>query len=176
MLRKMKVLLLKDVRNVGRMGDIAQVKAGFARNYLLPFGHADILTPRAYRVQLSLQQERAKLAAKDKTEAEKLAIVLKDVTLKTVVKVDIAGHMYGSVSSQDVSKMLMEQGYQIERRDVLLPHAIKRLGVQKVEVRLKEGVMAFVQVEVMPDRIIQAPLKEKEPKEEAPTEEAAPQE
>lgn len=160
MQRKTKVLLLKDVRNVGRMGDIALVKAGFARNYLLPFGQAEILTPRAYRIQTRLQEERAKVAAKDKSESEKLAIELKDVELKTVVKVDVAGHMYGSVTAQDVAKMLVDKGYALERRDVILPHAIKKLGVQKVELKLKEGVTAFVQVEVLPDRKIEQPAKE----------------
>lgn len=176
MTRKTKVLLLKDVRNIGRMGDIALVKAGFARNFLLPFGHADMLTPKAYRVQIKLQEERLKQSAKDKAEAEKLSIAFKDVELKTVVKVDIAGHMYGSVSAQDVAKMLVEKGYQIERRDVVLPHPIKRLGTQKVELRLKEGVVAFVQLEVLPDRPILAAPKEKVQKEEEPVEENAPQE
>ena len=160
MQKKTKVLLLKDVRNIGRMGEIASVRAGFARNYLLPFGHADIVTPKAYRVQIRLQEEGSKQSLKDKIDAEKLAVEFKDVVLKTVVKVDVAGHMYGSVNAQDVAKMLNEQGYQIERRDVVLPHAIKKLGLQKVELRLKEGVSAFIQVEVQPDRVIQAAPKE----------------
>ena len=176
MTRKTKVLLLKDVRNIGRMGDIALVKAGFARNFLLPFGHADMLTPKAYRIQIKLQEERSKQSAKDKAEAEQLAIAFKDVLLKTVVKVDIAGSMYGSVTAQDVAKMLVVQGYQIERRDVVLPHAIKRLGVQKVELKLKEGVTAFVQLEVLPDRPIAVAPKEKEPKEEPAAEENTSQE
>ena len=174
MQKKTKVLLLKDVRNVGRMGEIASVRAGFARNFLLPFGHADIVSAKAYRIQVKLQEERAKVAASDKVEAEKLAVELKDVVLKTVTKVDIAGHMYGSVSSQDVAKMLVEHGYQIERRDVMLPHAIKKLGVHKVEVRLKEGVIALVQVEVLPDRVIHVAAKEQ--KQEVQAEEVSQEE
>lgn len=160
MSRKTQVLLLEDVRNVGRKGEIATVKAGHAWNFLLPTKKAEVLTKRAYRIQIRLKEERAKQAAEDKKEAEKLSLKLREEVLKKIVKVDVAGNMYGSVTAHDIAELLSNKGYEIEKRDVILPHAVKKLGTHKVEIKLKEGVLASVELEVAPDRVIKKPAKE----------------
>ncbi len=145
-----KLLLIQDVDDLGRSGDIVSVKPGYARNYLLPQGFAYIADKRTLRIQARLQQERAIQAAEDRKQAEAQAGQLEGVSLTAVVKVDHEGHMYGSVSAQDVMKLLAEQAkIEVDKRAVQLKHPIKQLGIHKVSLRLKEGVEAVVTLKVM---------------------------
>src|SRR5689334_17894347 len=96
-----KLLLMKDVEELGRSGDVVSVKPGYARNYLLPQGFAVLADKKALKMQARLQEERRKKAVEDKKEAEELAQAIDGVTLTTIVKVDHEGHMYGSVSAHD---------------------------------------------------------------------------
>lgn len=145
-----KLLLIEDVEDLGRSGDIVSVKPGYARNFLVPRGFAYVADKRTLRMQERLQQQRAVKAADDKKQAEAQALELEGVTLTAIVKVDPEGHMYGSVSAHDVQKLLAEQGrVEIDKRSVQLKQAIKQLGVYKVALRLKEGVEGIVTVKVM---------------------------
>jgi large subunit ribosomal protein L9 len=144
-----KLLLIQDVEDLGRSGDVVSVKPGYARNYLLPLKMAYIADKRTLRIQERLKQERSVRAAEDRKQAETLASQLVDVTLTAIVKVDPEGHMYGSVSAYDVAKLLAEQAkIEVEKRSVNLKHAIKELGIYKVPLRLKEGVESIVVVKV----------------------------
>lgn len=147
------LLLLKDVPNLGRTGDlVTSVKPGFRRNYLLPQGFAEVATKRALRKQAALQEMRQKQAISDTKESNEIAARMKEITLAAVVKVDHEGHMYGSVSSQDIIAMLKEQGgIDIERRCVRLAHPIKQLGIHTVEFVLKEGIKAQVVLKITPE-------------------------
>ena len=144
-----KLLLVQDVEDLGRSGDIVNVKPGYARNYLIPHGFGLVADKRTLRIQARLQAERAVRAAEDRKEAEAQAAQLQDVNLTAIVKVDPEGHMYGSVSAHDVVKLLAEQArIEIEKKAVQLKHALKQLGVHRVALRLKEGVEAIVVVRV----------------------------
>ncbi len=154
------VLLLKDV-NDERAGEIARVRAGFARNYLYPKGLAVKATNHAIRLQEKLREERAKQAVIDKKDAEKTAGLLKDKIYETLVKVDPAGHMYGSVSAADVAEMITaESGVQIARKQVQLAHPLKTTGVHEVTILFKEGVTATVSVKVVPEGVVEAEVDE----------------
>lgn len=145
-----KLLLIEDVEDLGRSGDVVTVKPGFARNYLIPRGFAYVADKRTLRMQARLQEQRAIKAAEDRKEAEKQAAELSDIVLTTVVKVDPEGHMYGSVSAHDIVKLLADdRRLEIEKRAVLLKQPIKQLGVYNVPLRLKEGVEAIISVKVM---------------------------
>lgn len=145
-----KLLLIEDVEDLGRSGDIVSVKPGFARNFLLPRGFAVVADKGALRMQARLQEEREKQAAQDKAEAEKAAEQIAGVTLSTIVKVDQDGHMYGSVSAHDVADLMQSQAnITVEKRAIVLKHPIKALGVHKINVKLKEGVVATVTLKVM---------------------------
>lgn len=145
-----KLLLIEDVEDLGRSGDIVSVKPGFARNFLLPRGFAVVADKGALRMQARLQEEREKQAALDKAEAEKAAEQIAVVTLSTIVKVDQDGHMYGSVSAHDVADLMQSQAnITVEKRSIVLKHPIKVLGVHKINVKLKEGVVATVTLKVM---------------------------
>lgn len=135
------LLLIEDVEDLGRSGDVVKVKSGFARNYLLPKGLGVMADKNALRMQARLQEERLKKAAEDRAEAETLAKSIEGATLTAIVKVDAEGHMYGSVSLLDIVNLMEDQKkVVIEKKNVLLKHPIKVTGVHQIQLRLQEGV------------------------------------
>ncbi len=159
------LLLLDDVENVGRSGDVVSVRPGFARNFLLPQKKAVVADKFTLRLQEKLKEERAKRAEVDKRESLALAERIAPMELSLVVKVDPDGHMYGSVAATDVVKLFENEGITLERKNVLLPQAIKEIGTHKVQLKLKEGVPATVTLKIISDKPI---IKKEQP--------AAPQE
>lgn len=159
-----KLLLIEDVENLGRSGDIVSVKPGFARNFLLPSGAAIVATAHAIRKQAKLKEEREKQAEIDKKESEDIAAKLAGITLMQVVKVDPKGNPYGSVSAADVSDLLLEQHkLEVEKRMVMLKHPIKTLGVHNISIKLKEGVSTSIVLKVRPENYVEeapAPAEE----------------
>src|SRR5689334_18731387 len=95
------LLLLDDVDELGRSGDVVAVKPGYARNFLLPKKKGVMANKHTLRMQAKLKEERAKQAEIDRREAEELAARMTGIELNIVVKVDPEGHMYGSVSALD---------------------------------------------------------------------------
>lgn len=153
---KTKLLLLEDVTNLGKKGELATAKPGFVRNFLLPQKKAVIADKRTIRMQEQLKQEREVQAAEDKKDAEALAARLKDKTLTITVKNDPQGHLYGSVASVDIVKIMSEQeGVTIERKNVILPKPIKMVGIHDIELRLKENVPATFKLRVEGETKIQ---------------------
>lgn len=145
-----KLLLLNDVEDLGRSGDVVSVKPGYARNFLLPQQYAVLAHKGALRMQEKLREARLKQAADDKQEAEKQAEHLNQLVLSITVKVDHEGHMYGSVTAGDVIKLLHEQhNITVEKRSIQLKHPIKTTGVHDIPVKLNEGVMATVKLKVI---------------------------
>ncbi len=148
---KNQVLLIEDVDSLGRSGDIVTVKPGYARNFLLPQKKAVVAQKHLVRLQERLREERSKKAAEDKKTSESLAKQLEGKTLKTQVKIDSEGHMYGSVAVTDVIKLMSEQlSINIEKRHVIMPRPFKKLGEYEVELKLNEGVPAKVKIEITP--------------------------
>ena len=145
-----KILLLEDVDAVGRKGDIASVKAGYAYNFLIPKGFALIADIQALKKQARLQEERQKKAILDKKESEEIAERLNGIALTAEVKVDHEGHMYGSVSLVDILELLkLQTGIDLEKRSILLKHSIKEMGVYDISIKLKEGITATIHVNVV---------------------------
>lgn len=150
------LLLLEDVDNLARKGEIVKVKPGYARNYLLPKKKAVVADKRAIRLQARLLEERSKQAIHDRKDAEALSHQLSGKTFEIVVKVDSDGHMYGSVTSLDISKLLQELGYAVDRREVKLLHPIKAVGVYEITLGLKEQIQAKFSLDVQSDNPILA--------------------
>ena len=143
------VLLREDIDNLGARGEIVRVKAGYARNYLLPRNLAVEATANNMR---QIQGERAALAkreAKDRSSAELQAEQLRTLRLKFERKVGEAGVLYGSVTSMDIAHALKEQGYEIDRRRIVLREPIKRFGNYEVPVRLHRDVTIELPVSVL---------------------------
>jgi large subunit ribosomal protein L9 len=143
------VLLREDIDNLGARGEIVRVKAGYARNYLLPRNLAVEATANNVR---QIEGERAALAkreAKERSTAELQADQLRKLTLKFERKVGEAGVLYGSVTSMDVAHALQEQGYEVDRRKIVLREPIKRFGNYSVPVRLHRDVSVELPVSVL---------------------------
>lgn len=144
-----KLLLVEDVEDLGRKGDIVEVRPGFARNFLLPQGKAVVADNRTIRLQAKLQEERRQRAEQDRQEAEKLAEVFADILIETTVNTDQEGKMYGSVTASDIVDLLRDQHkIEVEKRFIQLKHPIKELGSHEIHFRLKEGVEATCTLKV----------------------------
>jgi large subunit ribosomal protein L9 len=147
-----KILLLEDVEHVGRKGEIATVRPGYARNYLFPNQFAVVADRSALRRQAKLQEERRLKAEADRREAEEIASRLQGEVVEFEVKVDHEGHLYGSVSALDIVQQIqLRTGIELEKRFIQLKSAIKELGVFDVAIRLKEGVTTQIHVKVHPE-------------------------
>jgi large subunit ribosomal protein L9 len=143
------VLLREDIDNLGARGEIVRVKAGYARNYLLPRRLAVEATTNNVR---QIEGERAALVKREATErstADAQAGQLRSLTLKFERKVGEAGVLYGSVTSMDIAHALKEQGYEIDRRRIVLREPIKRFGNYEVPVRLHRDVTVDLPVSVL---------------------------
>jgi large subunit ribosomal protein L9 len=145
------LLLLEDVEDLGRSGEVVSVKPGFARNFLLPQKKAVVADKFTLRLQARLQEERNKRAEVDRKESEGIATRIEGMVLAMEVKVDPDGNMYGSVAAIDIVRLLEKEGISLERRGVLLIHPIKELGVHKINLRLKEGIPASFTLQVHSD-------------------------
>jgi len=143
------VLLREDIDNLGARGEIVRVKAGYARNYLLPRNLAVEATANNVR---QIEGEKAALAkreAKERGTAELQGSQLQKLTLKFERKVGEAGVLYGSVTSMDIAHELKEQGYEIDRRKIVLREPSKRFGNYTVPVRLHRAVTVELPIQVL---------------------------
>lgn len=168
-----KLLLIDDVEALGRKGDVVSVKPGYARNFILPKKKGVVANKQTLRMQEKLQEERAKQALVDRQASEELATKLQGTILDITVKVDPEGHMYGSVTTADIAQLFADNGIEIEKRNVVLPHPIKELGTHNLSLRLKEGVMMPFVLNVNSDIPLPKKVKEvvrEEPAQEEPTE------
>ena len=141
----MKVVLLKDVPNLGKKGEVKEVKDGYGRNFLMRNGLAEILTPRI-ETQLKIQkagEEKAAEAAKEKSAALKAKIEKTKLVIKT--RVGEAGRVFGSVTPAKITAELEKLGVKIEKEQVL-SEPIKTLGEHKVKIKLPHGMGAELDI------------------------------
>ena len=148
---KNQLLLLEDIANVGRKGDLVRVKPGFARNYLVPQQKALVADRSVIKIQARLKEERAKQSIEDKKDAENLREKLEHLVIAHEVKADPEGHMYGSVTAKNIVDLLSENGLSIERRMVSIDHSIKKVGTYTIKLKLKESVDAQFNLKIEPD-------------------------
>ena len=146
----MKLLLVEDVEFLGWLGDIVEVKDGYARNYLLPHGHAVVPTQKAID---SLAEEKAKRAEQRRLEFEQKEELAKSVEGAEVVlaaKANELGHLFGSVAERDVAENLRQQGFVVQDAMVQMPNGhIKELGTHDLTVRIAAELKATVRVVVV---------------------------
>lgn len=144
----MKVILQKDVKDVGKVGDLVNVSEGFARNFLFPRKLAAEATEK--RVKEWEHLKRVAEVQKKKIVAERQAALAKinGVSVKFKVAAADTDKIFGSVTTTDISKELEKVGHSVDRRDIHLEDQIKVLGTHKATVRMGEGLEATVQVVV----------------------------
>ena len=143
------VLLREDIEHLGARGELVKVKAGYARNYLLPRGIAVAASTGNVR---QIEQERAALLhkeAKEKSAAELQATQMGSLKLIFERKVGEHGLLYGSVTSMDIAEALQAKGYEIDRKRILMKDHIKEAGDYTVPVRLHREVVLEIPVAVV---------------------------
>ena len=144
----MKLILRQDVENLGKGGELVDVKPGYGRNFLLPRGLAVVANPKNVR-ELEHQKKIAEAkAAKLKASAQAVAKRLADTPIALKRKVGEQDKLYGSVTALDVAEALAARGLQIDRRSIDLPEPIKTLGDFEVGVKLHSEVVGKVKVKV----------------------------
>lgn len=142
------ILLREDIETLGGRGEIIKVKAGYARNYLLPQGLATLATKANIK---QIEGERAALlkkAAVEKETAQLQAGQMGDISLSFERKSGDHGQLFGSVTSMDIAEALKAKGYEIDRRKIVLKDAIKETGEYTVGVKLHREVTLQVPVTV----------------------------
>jgi large subunit ribosomal protein L9 len=144
----MQVILLERVAKLGQMGDVVNVKPGYARNFLLPQGKA--LRASEDNVK-SFEARKAELEAQNletKKEAEAVAARLDGTTYVVIRQASDAGALYGSVSTRDVADLLAEAGVTVERRQIVIGQPIKVLGIHSITLNLHPEVDADIRLNV----------------------------
>ena len=145
----MKVILLDEVKKVGKKGDIAEVSEGYARNFLLPKNLATVATDANVNQAKQNQATEAHKAQRELDEARVLASQIGKVTVNMSLRVGENGKLFGSVTSKDVAESLIKQtGLKIDRRKVELKEAVKTLGNYRAIVKLHSEVTAEFTVTV----------------------------
>jgi len=145
----MEVILRDHVDNVGKRGDIVKVANGYARNFLLP---RNLALPATDANKQRIQRERKIVEARESEErvaAEALAERLVALDLQIARKVGDNDTLYGSVTNSDIAELLKQKGFDIDRRKILLPDAIRALGETLVPVKLHRDVTAQLKVAVV---------------------------
>jgi len=150
---KQQLLLLEDVDSLGKKGEIVNAKRGYIRNFLLPKHLAVVATPNMLRKQDRLRAEREKQAIIDRKESEELAKQIESIDLSIKVKVDLEGHMYGSVTPANIAELFQERGLPVEKRNIGVNKPIKTTGTHKIPVKLKEGIEITVMLNVIPEGV-----------------------
>ncbi|OGF98226.1 MAG: 50S ribosomal protein L9 [Candidatus Glassbacteria bacterium RIFCSPLOWO2_12_FULL_58_11] len=145
----MKVILRSDIERLGKIGSVVNVAPGYARNFLIP----KLLAYPANEGNLKRiefeKRRAAQLAEHEVQEARKQADKLKDLSLTFQVKVGEEDQLYGSVAINDIADEAAKQGFEIDRRKIVLEEPIKQLGVYTVNVRLHPEVTAEIKVWVV---------------------------
>ena len=150
----MKVVFLESIEGTAVVGDVKEVKNGFARNFLLPRGlAAPAKEPHLARAKAGAVREAVKQQALDKS-ASIIAEKLEGKQITMIARVGEQGKLYGSITSvhiaEEVAKLLGEDA-EFDHRKVLLPEAIKEIGVLPVRLRLTRNIEAAIEVEVIPE-------------------------
>jgi large subunit ribosomal protein L9 len=144
----MEVILKEDVINLGSKGDVVKVADGYGRNYLLPRKLAMQATEQNKAVIEQMKASAARRSASEKAQAEELVAKLEPVSLAFTRKAGEAGHLFGSVTSSDIAAELAAQGFEIDRRRIILGEPLKSVGDFKVSIKLHREVTAHVNVKV----------------------------
>jgi large subunit ribosomal protein L9 len=145
----MKVILSEDVETLGKVGDVVNVSPGYARNFLLPRNVAVVATSRNLKEvehkKRVIEHKVAKLLAEAKTDAARLEAL----SITIAQKVGEEDKLFGSVTNQTIQQALKEEGYEIERKRIVVEEPIRRLGVFTVPVKFSQGVVANLKVTVV---------------------------
>ena len=145
----MKVILQETMDGVGHLGDLLDVKAGYARNFLLPRKKAVLADSRSIKQFEHIKRVAGERAKKERLEIEAHAKTISAVSITVQAQVGKDDKMFGSVTSKDIAERLAEQGFTVDRRKIQMDHPIKELGTITVPIQLPRDVTATVVVHVV---------------------------
>jgi len=145
----MKVILKRDVKGLGREGDLKEVKGGYARNYLLPTGAGVVADKGAVANWERHRDQREERDRSARSEAEATAERLRELRLEVPVKAGEKGRLFGAVTGHQIADLIHAEGIELDRHALHLREPIKALGDYKIDVRLMPGVEATVSVSVV---------------------------
>ncbi len=157
------VILARDVPNLGRIGELVQVRPGYMRNFLVPQGLALPASPKRvaefeHKKRL-VEHQRGKLRAASNERAQELS----QVAVTLTARVGEQNKLFGSITSRDISKALADQGHAIHHRDIKLENPLRTIGLHVVDVRLEADVTAQVKVVITPEVVAEAEPEAEEP-------------
>ncbi len=145
----MKVILRQEFAQLGHIGDVVEVKEGYARNYLIPRDIAYKATASSIQQLEEEKRQHVRALEKEKRASEKLAAELEKVSITIQMKVGEDEKLFGSVTSQMIAESLKEKGLTIDKRHIELEDSIKALGIYTVNIKLPGGVIGNVKVWVV---------------------------
>ena len=144
----MKVILKRDVKGLGREGEMKEVKDGYARNFLLPQKAAVVADLGAVKNWERHRSEREERDRADRAAHEALAARLNETRLQ--IPVGEKNRLFGSVTNREIADLLAKEGIEVDRHNIHLREPIKTVGDHRVDVRLASGIDAHVMVTVVP--------------------------
>lgn len=172
----MEIILKEDIIGLGFKNEIVTVKAGYGRNYLIPFGKGVIASESAKKMLAEELKQKANKLAKIKAEAEALAEKINAVSLVIATKVSATGQIYGSVNNLQLAEELQKKGIEVNRKVIVIKD-VKEVGSYVAQVKLHKDVTASLAFEVVaenapapvaaPAPVVEQPAAE-QPETEAP--------
>ena len=144
----MKVILKENVESLGKIGEVIKVADGYARNYLLPKRLAVAATEANKNIVEQERQAALRREAVERGQAEEQGKLLSSVVLVSVQKAGDQDQLFGSVTAKDIADLLAKQGFEIDRRKIVLPEPIKTLGEHTINIKLFRDVVAPVKLQV----------------------------
>jgi large subunit ribosomal protein L9 len=150
--KNVKLLLIENVEGQGIVGDVVNVRVGYARNFLLPRGLATEPSEELVAKLASKRAEAQKLLAEQRKQREALTEKLKGVEITLIRSCNDQGILYGAITQQEVASQLSEKGFAVKPRDVRLSQAIKRVDSYDVHIKLDSDLDAQIKLHVQADR------------------------
>ena len=143
----MKIILLQDIKTLGKKGDIKDVAEGYARNFLFPQKIAEIANPEAVKNIIAQKEKEKAEEAKNTDKMRQLAGILRDmeIVLKSKEK---NGKLFGSISARDISESLKKEGLDVAEEKIILKNPIKKIGEYRVEIKLTADIESHIKLVV----------------------------
>jgi len=146
----MKVILIEDVKKIGKKGELVEVKQGFAQNFLIPKKLALIANKANLKTYENNRKQQKIKEAHDKNDAMEIAKKLEEDKLEIPTKCGKTGKLYGSITSQNIADEINKKfKVELDKRKIELEHPIKELGKYKVKAKLFPGITANIKVEII---------------------------
>lgn len=143
----MKIILLQEVKNLGKKGDVKDVAEGYARNFLFPKKLAEIATPEAMKNVIAQKEKEKAEEAKSIEKMRELAAILKEkeIVIKSKEK---KGKLFGSISAKEIANKLKADGIEIESDKIILADPIKKIGEYSIKIKLAQDIISEISLRV----------------------------